>query len=61
MRIDIGGGTNVKKGFINLDPIHGEGKFKIKSQDGIPIEDNSVVSIEMGTFDARVILKKPVS
>jgi len=57
MRIDIGGGTNVKKGFINLDPIHGEGKFKIKIQDGIPIEDNSM---EMGTFDARVILKKPV-
>lgn len=42
MKIDIGGGLRPREGFVNFDPVHGEGLFKRKLQDGIPVEDNSV-------------------
>ena len=29
-------------GWINLDPAHGEGEFRRKAQDGIPLPDGSV-------------------
>lgn len=45
MRIDVGGGTLPAPGYINLDPIHGEGKWKRRLQDGIPAEDGSVVGV----------------
>lgn len=45
MNIDIGGGTDPIGGYVNLDPVHGEGKWKRRIQDGIPVEDNSVDAI----------------
>jgi len=44
MRIDIGGGNNPVSGHVNLDPVHGEGEFKRRLQDGIPLPDGSVES-----------------
>lgn len=34
MRLEIGGGINVS--FVNRDPVHGEGEFRRRIQDGIP-------------------------
>jgi SAM-dependent methyltransferase len=42
VRLDIGGGTAPAAGFVNLDPIHGEGEFRRRIQDGIPLPDASV-------------------
>ena len=33
MRIDLGGGTAPKAGFVNLDPVHGIGPWKRRAQD----------------------------
>lgn len=44
MKIDIGGGTIPAEDHINLDPVHGDGEFKRRIQDGIPVDD--------GTLDA---------
>jgi hypothetical protein len=45
MRIDIGGGRVPVPDHINLDPIHGEGEFRRRIQDGIPAPDGSVESV----------------
>lgn len=37
MKLDIGGGLAPREGFTNLDPVHGQGKWKRKIQDGIPL------------------------
>lgn len=42
LKIDIGGGKRPREGFINLDLVHGEGVYKRRLQDGIPVSDNSV-------------------
>lgn len=43
MNIEIGGGTLLTRGFINLDPIHGVGEWKRYAQDTPwPTADNSV-------------------
>lgn len=42
MKLDIGGGTSPRDGWVNLDPEHGEGEWKRRLQDGIPCEDNTV-------------------
>lgn len=42
MKLEIGGGTRPVAGYINLDHVHGEGEFKRKLQDGIPLGDDSV-------------------
>lgn len=42
MKVEIGGGTLLQQGFTNLDPVHGQGEFKRKIQDGIPMPDGSV-------------------
>lgn len=44
MRLDIGGGRAPAPGHVNLDPIHGEGDFRRRVQDGIPLRDGSVES-----------------
>ena len=44
MKVDIGGGTIPRNGYINLDPAHGTGEFRRYIQDGIPVPD--------GTLDA---------
>ena len=44
-RIDIGGGTFSPEGWINLDPAHGEGEWKRRIQDGIPMPDDSVEAV----------------
>lgn len=45
MNIDIGGGVNVKPGYVNLDPVHGNGNFKRRIQDGIPVADSTVDAV----------------
>ena len=40
--IEIGGGMCPLQGWINLDPAHGEGTFRRRAQDGIPLPDASV-------------------
>lgn len=43
MNVEIGGGTLLTAGFINLDPVHGIGEFKRFAQDTPwPLADNSV-------------------
>ena len=43
MKIEVGGGRLCPQGFTNLDPIHGEGAFKRRAQDGRwPADDNTV-------------------
>lgn len=43
MNIEIGGGTLLTKGYINLDPVHGSGSWKRYAQDTPwPVADNSV-------------------
>lgn len=45
MKVDIGGGLAVRPGYINLDPVHGEGEWKRWAQDGIPVPDNSLDTV----------------
>lgn len=45
MKIEIGGGTIPREGFINLDPHHGEGDWRRIIQEGIPAADNSVEAV----------------
>lgn len=43
MRLEIGGGTAPWDGYVNVDPISGEGKWQIRlGYDAIPVEDSSV-------------------
>jgi SAM-dependent methyltransferase len=41
MKVEIGGGTRTTEGFVNLDPAHGEGEWRRKVQEGIPVPDGS--------------------
>jgi SAM-dependent methyltransferase len=43
VRIDLGGGTAPKPGFVNLDPVHGD--YKIRAQDPWPFLDYSADAI----------------
>ena len=43
--IDIGGGTIPTPGCVNLDPHHGQGEWRRKIQDGIPMPDSSVIAV----------------
>lgn len=46
MRIDIGGGTSPKPGFVNLDPVHGAPGWRYRAQDAHwPAKDNEVEAI----------------
>lgn len=45
MKIDIGGGTAPAPGHVNLDPVHGEGEWKRRIQDGIPTGDETVDAV----------------
>jgi SAM-dependent methyltransferase len=40
--LEIGGGRNPQPGWTNLDPVHGEGTFRRRIQDGIPLPDASL-------------------
>ena len=42
MKLELGGGLATWEGFTNLDPVHGEGEFRRRIQDGIPLPDGSV-------------------
>jgi len=42
MKLEIGGGLAGWPGFVNLDPAHGEGEFRRRIQDGIPLGDGTV-------------------
>lgn len=43
MRVEIGGGTLVQQGWVNLDPEHGRGDWQRRAQDTPwPVEDNAV-------------------
>lgn len=44
LRLEVGGGTKVEAGWTNVDPAHGQGKFKVLIQDGIDIPDNCVTA-----------------
>lgn len=45
MKIDIGGGTAPAEGYINLDPVHGDGAWGRSIQMGIDVEDNYVDAV----------------
>lgn len=46
MKIDIGGGLKPLSGSVNLDPVHGAGKWRRSAQDAPwPASDDSVESI----------------
>ena len=42
MKLELGGGTVPTAGYTNLDPVHGEGDFRRRVQEGIPLPDCSV-------------------
>jgi SAM-dependent methyltransferase len=42
VNLELGGGLYPKPGYLNLDPVHGEGDFRRRAQDGIPLPDGSV-------------------
>lgn len=43
LRLEIGGGLAPWEGWINVDPIHGEGKWRIAvGYDAIPVDDATV-------------------
>lgn len=47
MNIEIGGGTKLQTGWVNLDPAHGEGPWRRLAQDvPWPTADNSVSEIK---------------
>lgn len=46
MKLEIGGGTIPKQGYINIDPTHGKGVWKRMAQDTPwPVADNSVDAV----------------
>jgi len=43
MKLELGGGLAPTPGFQNLDPVHGEGFYRRRAQDGpLPMPDGSV-------------------
>jgi hypothetical protein len=44
VKLDIGGGLASWPGHTNLDPVHGQGTFRRRIQDGIPLRDATVES-----------------
>jgi predicted SAM-dependent methyltransferase len=42
VNLELGGGLSPWAGYVNLDPVHGEGEFRRRAQDGIPLADGSV-------------------
>jgi SAM-dependent methyltransferase len=42
VKLEIGGGKTPSRGYLNLDPVHGEGEFQRRIQDGIPLPSESV-------------------
>jgi ubiquinone/menaquinone biosynthesis C-methylase UbiE len=47
MKIEIGGGTLIQPGWVNLDPTHGEGEWKRYAQEmPWPVADNSVQELK---------------
>lgn len=42
MHLEVGGGTNRRAGYVNLDPVHGDEGLRCRVQDGIPLPDDSV-------------------
>jgi hypothetical protein len=42
IRLELGGGRYPMPGYLNLDVVHGEGEFRRRAQDGIPLPDSSV-------------------
>jgi len=43
VKLELGAGAALWPGFTNLDPVHGEGEFRRRAQDGpFPLPDNSV-------------------
>lgn len=45
LMVDIGGGTSAAPGYLNLDPHHGVGQWCRRIQDGIPLDNESVVAV----------------
>lgn len=45
MKVEIGGGTRPLSGYTNLDPAHGEGTWRRRIQDGIPLPDSSATHV----------------
>lgn len=45
LKVDIGGGTIPRAGYRNLDPVHGDGNYRRRIQDGIPEADGSVDAV----------------
>lgn len=45
MKVDIGGGTIPASGYVNLDPVHGDGEYKRRIQDGIPCYDGALETV----------------
>jgi len=46
VKIEIGGGTLLTPGFVNLDPEHGHGVWRRKVQEGIPAEAATVDEVK---------------
>jgi SAM-dependent methyltransferase len=45
LKIELGGGVVALPGYVNLDPVHGDGDWKRVAQDGIPVPDGCVEHI----------------
>jgi len=42
VHLELGGGLYPHPGYVNLDPVHGQGEFRRRAQDGIPLPDGYV-------------------
>ena len=45
MKIDVGGGRHPQTDHVNLDPVHGEGVWRRRIQDGIPAANGGVGAV----------------
>lgn len=58
MKLDIGGGHSPEPGYLNIDPVHGQGEYKRRIEDGpLPFADGTIEAIRASHVLEHVLVQ----